>query len=83
MKRVLFLSLVLAAPAFAQDVEEVDTIVYPKAWEIEFDVYGVNATGERPSGAIVLERRREVFNPLIHLRTEFNDAMAESVGEVK
>ncbi|HJN73593.1 MAG TPA: hypothetical protein QGF58_06620 [Myxococcota bacterium] len=70
-----------AAPAMAQDEEA--RIVYKKRTEIDFE--GVEVAGElvKPQGALLLDRKRANFNPLIKLRTDFNEEMDESVNLVK
>ena len=87
MTRIALFGFLLFAPkAFAQD--EVDpesgrTIKYKEETSIDFDE--VDVTGElvKPQGALVSERRRASFNPLIQLRTDFNEEMRQSVDEVK
>lgn len=80
------LALGFAAPAFAQD-DSGDTsgreIKYKERTEIDFE--GVDVEGElvKPQGALLLDRRKAQFNPLIRLRENFNDEMKSSVDEVK
>ena len=51
----------------------------------EIDVEGVDVTGllVKPQGALLLDRKRASFNPLIKLRTDFNQEMSDSVAEIK
>ncbi len=71
-----------ASPAFAQS-EEDRKVVYKERTEIDFE--GVEVAGElvKPQGALLLDRKRANFNPLIKLRTDFDDEMDKSVDEVK
>ena len=81
--RSLLLTTALAfTPAFAQDEEEAK-VVYKSRTEIDFE--GVEVDGElvKPQGALLLDRKRANFNPLIKLRTDFDDEMDKSVDEVK
>ena len=74
----------ISTSAFAQEVDEQGrTVVYKSKTEIDFE--GLEMTGElvKPQGALLLDRKRASFNPLIRLRTDFNEEMAESVDEVK
>ena len=73
---VLFVSL-----AFCQ--EEDRSVEYQSRTEIDFE--GVDVTGElvKPQGALLLDRKRASFNPLIKLRTDFNPEISTSVNEVK
>jgi hypothetical protein len=74
--------------AFAQD-EETDAaaagkkILYKAKTEIDFE--GVEVAGElvKPQGALLLDRKRGSFNPLIKLRSDFNVEMDQSVNEIK
>ena len=70
----------LAAPAFAQDDAEV---IYQERTEIDFEEVDVSGELVKPQGQLLLERRRASFNPLITLRTEFNNEMRESIDDVK
>jgi len=75
-----------SSAAQAQDDEE-DTggrkVIYKSKTEIDFE--GLEVAGElvKPQGALLVDRKRASFNPLIRLRTDFNEEMAESVDEVK
>ena len=74
--------LATSSVAFAQDDEE-RTVKYKERTEIDFE--GLDVSGElvKPQGALLLDRKRASFNPLIRLRTDFNQEMAESVDEIK
>jgi hypothetical protein len=74
--------LTVPALAFAQDEDE-RTVKYKERTEIDFE--GLDVSGElvKPQGALLLDRKRASFNPLIRLRTDFNQEMAESVDEIK
>lgn len=85
LKRIASLIAVSAlagAPAFAQS-EDDKKVVYKERTEIDFD--GVEVAGElvKPQGALLLDRKRANFNPLIKLRTNFDDEMDQSIDEVK
>tara|TARA_Y100000593_G_C4156102_1_gene259575 strand:- start:429 stop:659 length:231 start_codon:yes stop_codon:yes gene_type:complete len=73
--------LLIANLAFAQ--EEDRSVVYRKKTEIDFE--GVDVSGElvKPQGALLLDRKRASFNPLIKLRTDFNPEVSSSVTEIK
>lgn len=77
---VLFL---LSGVAFANDGEEEPKVIYKEKTEIDFE--GVEVQGElvKPQGSLLLERKHAKFNPMIKLRTDFDDFMDESVDEVK
>ncbi len=51
----------------------------------EIDFEGVEVAGElvKPQGALLLDRKRANFNPLIKLRPDFNEEMDQSVNLVK
>lgn len=72
----------ISSTAFAQD-EDDRKVVYKQKTEIDFE--GLEVAGElvKPQGALLLDRKRANFNPLIRLRTDFNEEMAQSVDEIK
>ncbi len=74
--------LTVSSVAFAQD-EEDRKVKYKERTEIDFE--GLDVSGElvKPQGALLLDRKRASFNPLIRLRTDFNQEMSESVDEIK
>lgn len=76
---VLFL---LSGIAYANDEEE-PRVVYKQKTEIDFE--GVEVEGElvKPQGSLLLERKHAKFNPMIKLRTDFDDLMEDSVEEIK
>lgn len=84
MRPVLLAAAALLASntAFAQDSGSQE-IRYKERTVIDFE--GVDVTGElvKPSGALLLDRRKADFNPLIKLRTDFNLEMKQSVDQVK
>ena len=73
--------ILIASLAFAQDEDR--DIKYRERTEIDFE--GVDVTGElvKPQGALLLDRKRASFNPLIKLRSDFNPEISTSVNEVK
>jgi len=73
--------ILFASLAFAQD--EGRAVTYKKKTEIDFE--GVDVSGElvKPQGALLLDRKRASFNPLIKLRTDFNPEVSSSVTEIK
>lgn len=80
---VALVSLALfSGAAWAQD-EEDRKVKYKERTEIDFEGLDVNGELVKPSGALLLDRKRANFNPLIRLRTDFNQEMAESVDEIK
>ena len=87
-KSLLVCSLIatcgFSASAFAQDADEEGRQVKYKA-RTEIDFEGVDVSGElvKPSGSLLLDRRKATFNPLIQLRENFNPEMRESINEVK
>lgn len=79
----LFLFLILGV-SFADDSnKEEPKVVYKAKTEIDFE--GVEIEGElvKPQGTLVLDRRHAKFNPMIKLRTDFDDEMDKSVDEIK
>ena len=81
--RIFAATALLALPTFAFAQDEERTVKYKERTEIDFE--GLDVSGElvKPQGALLLDRKRASFNPLIRLRTDFNQEMAESVDEIK
>tara|TARA_R110002073_G_scaffold283803_2_gene448126 strand:- start:391 stop:636 length:246 start_codon:yes stop_codon:yes gene_type:complete len=73
----------LSGVAYADDKEEEPKVVYKQRTEIDFE--GVEIEGElvKPQGSLVLDRRHAKFNPMIKLRTDFDDEMDKSIQEIK
>ena len=79
----------MASSAWAQEDEGGENpdagrkIMYKAKTEIDFE--GVEVAGElvKPQGALLLDRKRGSFNPLIKLRSDFNQEMDQSVDEIK
>lgn len=73
--------LMITALVFAQDQDR--EVRYKDKTEIDFE--GVDVEGQlvKPQGALLLDRKRASFNPLIKLRTDFNPEMSASVSEIK
>ena len=88
---VIGLSGPLSGTAFAQDPADTTAgtddsgqkVLYKKKTEIDFE--GLDVSGElvKPSGMLLLDRKRASFNPLIKIRSDFNEEMAASVDEIK
>ena len=79
----LFLAL-FSSSAFAQETDEDGNIITYKA-KTEIDFEGMEVEGEliKPQGALLLERKKASFNPLIQLRENFNVEMNQSVNQIK
>ena len=79
----MYLLFLLLSLAYADDPKEEPKVVYKQRTEIDFE--GVEIEGElvKPQGSLVLDRRHAKFNPMIKLRTNFDDEMDKSVQEIK
>ena len=73
--------LFLASVAIAGDGD--DKVVYNSKTEIDFEDLEIEGTLQKPQSALVLERKKANFNPLVKLRTDWNDEIDQSVDEVK
>lgn len=81
--KTLFLLSLLSAAVYADEPEEEPKVVYKQKTEIDFE--GLEIEGEllKPQGSLLLGRQAAKFNPLIKLRTDFDDEMDKSVQEIK
>jgi len=79
--------LFLASLAQAGDNIEWDEdgrkVVYKAATSIDFEDLEIEGVLQKPQSALVLERKKANFNPLIKLRTDWTDVIQESVDEIK
>ena len=73
--------LLLAGDARAEDDEPKK--VYRKETTIDFEELEIERVLIKPQSALVLERKKASFNPLIKLRTDWNDQIDENLDEVK
>ena len=85
MKYFLMLSFLFPTYAYADDSNDdaPRNVVYKQKTEIDFE--GVEVQGElvKPQGSLILDRRSAHFNPLIKLRTDFDDEIDKSIDEIK
>jgi len=68
--------------AFAADDEE-GRVVYKSKTEIDFEDLEIEGALQKPQSALVLERKKANFNPLIKLRTSWTEEISDSVDEIK
>jgi hypothetical protein len=73
--------VMVTSPALAQDGER--EVTYKDRTVIDFEEVDVNGELVKPSGMLLLDRKKADFNPLIRLREHFNEEMKQSVDEVK
>lgn len=76
--------LLLMKLAWAGDDEVEDRkVTYRQKTEIDFE--GLEVEGEivKPSSALVLERKKAAFNPLVKIRENWTDEIDESIDEAK
>ena len=65
--------------AFAQD----RAAEYKKRTEIDFEALELTGEMVKPQGSVIIERKKAEFNPLIRIRTDFNQEMSNSVRDIK
>lgn len=84
MKKFIILAplLFLAGEAKADDDGE-KKVIYRQETTIDFEDLEIEGILVKPQSALVLERKKASFNPLIKLRTDWNDQVEQSVDEVK
>lgn len=80
---MFFLYLILSSISHAENNTTDRKIVYKQQTEIDFE--GLDILGEmvKPQGALINERQRTAFNPLIQLRTDWNQEITDSVRTIK
>lgn len=76
--------LLLVTLALAGDEPEDDRkVVYKQKTEIDFEGLEVEGVLQKPQSALVLERKKANFNPLIKLRTDWNAEIDQSTEEIR
>ena len=84
MRTIALILGLFAADVRAEDKsEESEKVVYKSTTEIDFEGLDIDAEIVKPQGSLVLERRRAAFNPLIQLRINWNEEIAQSTDDVK
>jgi hypothetical protein len=78
---IIFL-LISSSIAFADEKTD-DKVVYKSTTEIDFDSLNIDGEIIKPQGTLVMERRRATFNPMIQIRLNWNEEIANSTDDVK
>lgn len=85
---LILLTGLFGHPAFADDdsaepEESERQIIYKQKTEIDFEGLDVQGEIQKPASSLVLERKKAAFNPLIKIRTNWNDLIEEGSDEAK
>jgi hypothetical protein len=80
---VFFLFFSSSSVFAADDEEKEPEVVYSQKTEIDFDALDIEGVLVKPQTSLVLDRKKAEFNPLVKLRSNWNDMIEESVEEVK
>jgi len=75
----MFLFLLAINFGYAQDRK----VKYEKTTEIDFEAIDITGEMIKPQGALIIDRERAAFNPLIPLRTDWNQEIKDSVRTIK
>ena len=85
MRKILWMSLLLAAPAaLAQDEGKGGdgNVRYQKTTSIDFEDDTIEGDLTKPDGEYVEARKKVKHSNLIKIREEFKDKVMQSVGEL-
>jgi len=82
------LAIFLIGAALAADSVEIDEtsdreVIYRQKTEIDFEALDIEGILVKPSSSMILERKKAAFNPLVKIRTDWNDMIEESIDEAK
>jgi len=79
--RSLILGMIVAwsPAAFGEDPK----VVYKEKTEIDFEALELEGELVKPQGALVLERKKANFNPLIKLRKDFTIEIIQSTKDIQ
>lgn len=70
-------------PGHSYAGEKEENIVYKQKTEIDFEDLEIEGVLQKPQSALVLERKKASFNPLVKLRTDWNEEIDQSTDEIK
>jgi len=71
--------ILITSLAFAQDRAS----EYKKRTEIDFEALELTGEMIKPQGSVIIERKKAEFNPLIKIRTDFNQEIKDSVRDIR
>jgi len=74
--------LVLASIAHGADDGD-EKVVYKQKTEIDFEDLEIEGVLQKPQSALILDRKKASFNPLIKIRVDWKDEIEQSVDEIK
>ena len=74
--------LLLASIARGAD-DENDRVAYKSKTEIDSEDLEIEGVLQKPQSALILDRKKASFNPLIRIRTDWKDEIEHSVDEIK
>lgn len=81
---IALLSLAGLAMANATaDFNEEPIVVFKKETHLDFELFDIKGRLMKPSGAIVIERQKAIFNPLLTLRANFNSELMNSIDTIR
>ena len=81
MKKYFIIALLTYSPVVLSDDEP--KVVYKDRTEIDFETLELEGELVKPQGALLLERKKANFNPLIRLRKDFTLEIKQSVNDVQ
>lgn len=80
---LLLLSLLSGTSFAADDTEDGQKLVYKVKTEIDFEELEIEGILQKPQSSLVIERKKASFNPLIKLRTNWDQEISDSTDEIK
>jgi len=80
---MFLLALVFNTSLAADDAPAGQKVFYNPKTEIDFEELEIEGILQKPQSSIVIERKKANFNPLIKLRSNWNDEISESIEEIK
>jgi len=84
---LIFSYIIFSLTSYADDKSDIEqeerSVIYKQRTEIDFEGIEIQGILVKPQGSLILDRRSASFNPLIKLRTDFDDEIEKSVDEIK
>ena len=73
----------LALANATAEFNEEPIVVFKKETHLDFELFDVKGQLIKPSGTIVIERQKAIFNPLLKLRGHFNSELMNSINTIR
>ena len=71
--------LILSLFAIAEEPK----VIYKEKTEIDFEAVDIEGQNKKPMQSLITETNRAIFNPLVKIRTNWNEEMTNSLSDIE